>query len=129
MSRRDRVVAAVAAIDPTLGEVRIGTALDAAVTSDAALRILDEALSADPQVLRTGAPPVVGRLVAQLAVCGSVLALPACVRCGRTGRPLFRCDAGGVCASCRRWQLAVACSDCGPYQTPRVSHRDWRAGL
>jgi len=79
-----------------------------------ALLQLAAALTADPGALIIGAPPVAGRLAAELIARGSAtLAVPACAVCGRTGLPLFRSEGGGVCQRCRAWQLAAACSACG----------------
>jgi hypothetical protein len=84
------------------------------VGSHAALRSLAAALAADPNALRAGAPPLAGRLVGGLAALGSrTFGSPACTVCGRTDRPLSRSADGGVCARCRRRQLAVACVRCG----------------
>ena len=56
-----------------------------------ALRQLAAALAADPGALARGAPPVAGRLAAELIARGSAtLTLPACARCGRAGMPLYR---------------------------------------
>jgi len=60
-----------------------------------------------------GAPPVVGKLVGELRARGANLPDPVCTRCGRTGKPLTRSPSGGVCARCRRRQLAVPCTTCG----------------
>ena len=79
-----------------------------------ALLQLARALAADPGALACGAPPVAGRLAAELISRGSAaLAVAACVSCGRTGRPLFRSEGGGACQRCRAWQLAEPCSGCG----------------
>ncbi len=112
--RRRLVLAAVAAEDPALSAEAGVDAVDAVVTTGAALRDVASAIEADPAALACGAPPSVGRLVHELIARGSTaLSEPACVRCGRTGRPLIRSLAGGVCARCRRRQLAAACSRCG----------------
>jgi hypothetical protein len=92
----------------------IQAAVDAAAPGGQALRHLADALAADPAALRAGAPPVAGRLAAELAARGSAtVAVPACVACGRAGKPLFRGDGGGVCQRCRAWQLARPCAACG----------------
>ena len=84
---------------------------------------LAAALAADPAALAVGAPPLAGRLAAELIARGSTaLAPPACAVCGRTGRPLFRGTGGGVCQRCRNWQLAAACAICGKVKP--VSGRD-----
>ena len=112
--RRETVVAAVSAADPSLPAAVIAAAVDAVAPGGQALRQLADALAADPAALRAGAPPVAGRLAAELTGRGSaVLAIPACAVCGRAGRPLFRGDGGGVCQRCRSWQRAVACASCG----------------
>ena len=112
--RRETVAAAVSAADPSLPAAVIAAAVDAVAPGGQALRQLADALAADPAALRAGAPPVAGRLAAELIGRGSaVLAIPACAVCGRAGRPLFRGDGGGVCQRCRSWQRAVACASCG----------------
>ena len=108
------MVAAVAAADPSLPGAVIEAAVDAAAPGGQALRNLAGALAADPAALRAGAPPVAGRLAAELIARGSAtLTIPACTVCGRTGKPLFRGDGGGVCQRCRAWQLARPCAACG----------------
>jgi len=112
--RWDGLVDRVAAADPSLQPWKVAAAVDAVVTSPAVLRDLAAALAADPAALSAGAPPVVGRLVAELVARGSAtLRLPACAVCGRTGRPLTRSGGVGVCFRCRRRQLATACARCG----------------
>ena len=107
--RREKVVAAVAAADPSLPGAVIEAAVDAVAPGGQALRQLADALAADPAALTAGAPPVAGRLAAELIARGSAtLAIPACTVCGRAGKPLFRGDGGGVCQRCRAWQLAKA---------------------
>src|SRR5436305_9441154 len=112
--RREKVVAAVAAADPSLPRAVIEAAVDAAVPGGQALRQLADALAADRAVLTAGAPPVAGRLALELIARGSAaLTIPACTACGRTGKPLFRGDGGAVCQRCRAWQLARPCATCG----------------
>jgi len=112
--RRDALIRHVIAADGSLPASEAAAAVDAVATSPAVLRDLAAALAADPDMLRHGAPPVAGRLAAELIARGSTaLALPACAVCGRTGRPLFRSAGGGVCQRCRAWQLATACAACG----------------
>jgi hypothetical protein len=113
MDRRAQILAAVAAADPALSPARAGAAVDAVATNPAAARELTAALLADPHALSVGAPPVIGRLLTQLRAAGSTLPEPGCARCGRTGWPLTRSGVGGVCARCRRRQLAAACVRCG----------------
>jgi len=112
--RRDKVIAAVSAADPSLPGAVIAAAVDAAAPGGQALRHLADALAADPAALAAGAPPVAGRLAAELAARGSAtVTVPACAVCGRSGKPLFRGDGGGVCQRCRTWQLARPCAACG----------------
>ncbi|HUZ52010.1 MAG TPA: hypothetical protein VMU94_05725 [Streptosporangiaceae bacterium] len=104
-----------AAADASLPRPVIEAAVGAVAPGGQALRQLALALSADPGALAKGAPPIAGKLAAALIARGSaVLAVPQCTDCGRTGKPLFRGDAGSaVCQRCRSWQLAVACAGCG----------------
>jgi hypothetical protein len=104
-----------AAAEGTLPRAVIEAAVDAAAAAGQALRQLALALAADPGCLAKGAPPVAGRLAAELIARGSATwPVPACAVCGRAGKPLTRGDDGaGVCQRCRSWQRAVACASCG----------------
>jgi hypothetical protein len=104
-----------AAAEGSLPRRVIEAAVLAIAPSGQALRQLALALSAGPTALRAGAPPVAGRLAAELIARGSAtLTVPACAACGRSGRPLFRGDNGaGVCQRCRTWQRAKPCATCG----------------
>ena len=103
-----------AAAEGSLPRPVIEAAVEAVASAGQALRQLTLALAADPGALSCGAPPVAGRLAAELIARGSAtLAIPACAVCGRAGKPLFRGDGGGVCQRCRTWQLAAACASCG----------------
>ena len=74
-------------------------------------------------MLRHGAPPVAGRLAAELIARGSVsLAMPACARCGRDGRPLFRTAGGGMCKPCAARVRTAACAHCG--EVKAIAGRD-----
>jgi hypothetical protein len=85
-----------------------------AAAGPAALRSLAAALAADPDALAHGAPPVVGRLVVELIARGSTaLDVPACARCGRTGRPLTATGDGGMCPRCAARRNPAACARCG----------------
>jgi len=123
--RRQQIIAAAAAADPSLPVGTVTAAVDAVVTHPAVSRDLAAALVGDPAAITVGAPPVLGRLVTALRAAGSTLPEPACVRCARVGKPLTRSAAGGVCARCRRWQLAQACARCQAVKP--VAGRD-RAG-
>jgi hypothetical protein len=90
----------------------LAEAVDAVLTNPAVTRHLAAALTADPTALTVGAPPVIGKLIGELRARGADLPDPTCTRCGRTGRPLTRSPSGGVCARCRRRQLAVPCTRC-----------------
>ncbi|MGH3407367.1 MAG: hypothetical protein ACRDRJ_33430, partial [Streptosporangiaceae bacterium] len=112
--RRDRVVDLAAAADGSLPLPVIEAAVDAAAPSGQVLWHLERALAGGPGALLRGAPPVAGRLAAELIARGSAtLAIPCCAACGRTGKPLFRGEGGGICQRCRAWQTAAACSSCG----------------
>ena len=103
-----------AAAEGSLPRAVIEAAVEAVAPAGQALRQLALALAADPAALSLGAPPVAGRLAAELIARGSgTLAIPSCAACGRAGKPLFRGDGGGVCQRCRAWQLAAACASCG----------------
>ncbi len=99
----------------------VAAAVDAVAVTGPVLWHLAEALAASSDALTLGAPPVAGRLAAELIARGSAtLTMPACAACGRTGMPLSRSDAGGVCQRCRAWQLATACSSCGKVRPAAV---------
>jgi hypothetical protein len=110
--RRDEVINHVVARDASLPQEVIVVAVDAVTVTPAALRSLAAALAADPEALRCGAPPVVGRLVTELIARGSALAAPACAACARTGRPLTRTTRGGMCARCAHRAGAAGCVRC-----------------
>jgi hypothetical protein len=117
------VVEAAAAADRSLPWPVIKAAVEAAAPTRLAMSRLAAALAADPGALASGAPPLAGRLAAELIARGSTaLTPPACAVCGRTGKPLFRDTGGGVCQRCRNWQLAAACTSCGKVKP--VSGRD-----
>ena len=117
------VVDTAAAADRSLPRPVIEAAVDAAAPTRLAVSRLAAALAADPAALASGAPPAAGRLAAELIARGStVLAPPACMACGRTGKRLFRSTGGGICQRCRNWQLAAACAICGKVKP--VSGRD-----
>jgi hypothetical protein len=109
------VIDIASAADGSLPRAVIEAAVEAVAPSGQALRQLALALAADPGALSRGAPPVAGKLAAELAARGSAtIAVPSCAACGRTGRPLFRGDGGtGLCQRCRAWQLASPCATCG----------------
>jgi hypothetical protein len=113
--RRGRVADIVSAADRSLPRNAIEEAVAAVAPSGQALAQLALALADGPGALAAGAPPVAGNLAAELAARGStVITVPACADCGRTGKPLFRGDGGtGLCQRCRAWQLASPCATCG----------------
>jgi hypothetical protein len=114
--RRGTVVAQVAAADRSLAPGQVAAAVDAVAGNGQALRSLAAALAGrtPSAALADGAPPVVGRLAAELISRGSaVLTAPACRSCGASGRPLTRSSRGGVCPRCRNRLLAAACARCG----------------
>ena len=112
--RREAVAGLIAAAETSLPRPVIEAAVAAVAPSGQALSQLAAALAADPDALARGAPPAAGRLAAELIARGSAtFTLPACVACGRAGKPLFRSDAGGVCQRCRARQLATSCTSCG----------------
>jgi hypothetical protein len=116
-----------AAADRSLPRPAVKAAVDAAAPSGLAVSRLAAVLAADPGALTSGAPPLAGRLAAELIARGSTaLTLPACTVCGRTGKPLSRTAAGGVCQRCRAWQLAAACTAWGKVKP--VAGRDAAGG-
>ena len=84
--RRHTLIRHIMAADGTLTLGTAAEAVDAVAATPAALRELASALAADPDMIRHGAPPMAGRLAAELIARGSVLAVPACARCGRDGQ-------------------------------------------
>jgi hypothetical protein len=113
--RRRQVLTAVLAADPTLTTARVERALAVVAGHPAALRSLAVALAAEPAAFVLGAPPMVGQLVQALRAQGATsLPAPQCAVCARQGLKLTRSPAmGGVCARCRRRELAEACVRCG----------------
>ena len=66
LCRREQIVAAAAAAVPGMAPLAVRAAVNAVATSPQAVRDLAAALSAGPDALQLGAPPVVGRLVSEL---------------------------------------------------------------
>lgn len=111
---RQRVIAAVAQVEPSLPLESVAAAVDAVADHFARLRSLAAALDAHPDALQVGAPPVIGRLVTELIARGSTsLQTPACIGCGTTGRPLTRTDLGAMCQPCAHRHNTKVCSRCG----------------
>jgi hypothetical protein len=111
--RRERVVDLAAAADTTMARSSVAAAVDAVAAGGQALAHLEQALAGGPLALQLGAPPIAGKLTIELIACGStVLTVPRCARCGRTGKPLTRGQGAGVCQRCRAWQRASSCSSC-----------------
>jgi hypothetical protein len=112
--RRDALIRHVITADESLPAGEAAAAVDTVAASPAVLRELAAALAADPDMLRHAAPPVAGRLAAELIARGSkTLALPGCARCGRAGMPLYRTPGGGMCKPCTARQITAACAHCG----------------
>ena len=104
----------VAAAEASLPRNAVAAAVDAAAANPAALRSLATALADDATALTRGAPPAVGRLVAELIARGSTsFPTPACAVCARTGRPLTVTSDGGLCARCAHRRSTAQCSTCG----------------
>jgi hypothetical protein len=127
-TNRDLVVRRVAEADSELSEDVIAAAIDTVGVNASVLAVLARALDHNAGALGIGAPPAVGRLVSELRKRASSLPEPTCVRCRGTGRALTTSSEGGVCARCRRRQLATACARCGVVK-PVVSRDPQGAGL
>jgi hypothetical protein len=103
----------VIAAEPSLSSEMVTDAFDATMVSSRAISVMADALAVDPDVLHVGAPPVVGRLVAELVERGSTtFTLPSCASCARSDRPLTSTDQGGMCQRCAHRRNAIACSQC-----------------
>ena len=112
--RRDMLIRFVVTAEGSLPAGEAAAAVDAVATSPTVLRELAAALAAYPDILAHGAPPVAGRLAAELIARGSqTLTLPGCARCGRAGMPLYRTPGGGMCKPCTARQITAACAHCG----------------
>jgi hypothetical protein len=112
--RRDQVVELAAAAEGSLPTTVIDAAVQAAAPTGQALWRLAQVLAADPGALSCGAPPIAGRLAAELIARGSAtLTAPACARCGRAGLPLYRTPAGPMCKPCTARRHVGACAHCG----------------
>jgi hypothetical protein len=129
------VVGAAAAADRSLPRAVVEAAVDAAAPTAIAISRLAAALTADPGALASGAPPLAGRLAAELIARGSTaLTLPACAVCGRAGRRLFsgRDDDGRpVCEVCRRRDPGRhrACGTCGKTAPVAARGRDGKPDI
>ena len=103
-----------AAAEGSLPQQVIEAAVAAVAPGGQALHQLAAALAADRGALAAGAPPVAGRLAAELIARGSATLIPpACARCRRAGKPLYRTPAGAMCKPCAARQHTAACAHCG----------------
>jgi hypothetical protein len=125
--RRDGVIDHVTAAGVRLPRRVVADAVDAVVADrPATLRSLAAALTAFPTALSLGAPPTVGRLVAELVARGGVLAVPGCAVCGRTDQPLNVTETGGMCRRCAHRSNAAPCTRCGATKPVAYSTEDGR---
>ena len=97
--RRDTVVEIAAAADRSLPRPVIEAAADRAAPTRLAMSRLAAALAADPAALASGAPPLAGRLAAELIARGSAALTPPGAR--SAAGPANRCSAApaAACAS------------------------------
>jgi hypothetical protein len=115
---RDRVVAAVAAIEPHLDTVVIEDAVTRAAAASRTLRRLAEHVAAHPQSLTDGPTstvPVLHRLAKHLAAAGAQRISPrhpACVGCGQLRAPHMRTANGWLCSICHG-RILRPCHGCG----------------
>ncbi|MGE5291118.1 MAG: hypothetical protein ACM3ML_28755 [Micromonosporaceae bacterium] len=120
--RRGKVVDHVTAAGVKLPRQVVADAVDTVVAErPATLRSLAVALSSHPTALSVGAPPTVGLLVTELIARGAALAVPACVVCARTGRPLTMTETGGMCQRCAARRNPQPCTRCAVIK-PVVGH-------
>jgi len=87
------------------------------------------ALSEGAGVVRgsTTAPPVIDRLVTELVGAGvAEIALPCCVRCGRSAWLSQRIDGHRACVTCAHTSRAETCTGCG--KSRPVTVRDAAGG-
>lgn len=110
---RDLVCRRVGEAGAGLSAGQVSSAIDAVAPNARALSVLARALEPGPGALLVGAPPLIGKLVAELRARGSALPGPTCAHCGRAHPKLTASEVGGLCPRCRRRHLAVACSGCG----------------
>ena len=103
-----------AAAEGSLPRWAVAAAVDSVAPTGQVLWHLAGALAASPDALACGAPPIAGRLAAELIARGSAtLTTPACARCGHAGVPLFRGEGGGMCKGCTARRLTAVCAHCG----------------
>ncbi|QGG94941.1 hypothetical protein [Actinomarinicola tropica] len=80
---------------------------------------------ADVTAFTSGAsdvPPVVARVLTDMAGAGAPVTPPACDGCGRVVRLVYKRGSGRVCKACGQSQYSETCSECG--QDRRVSIRN-----
>lgn len=115
---RDRVVAAVLAVDPQLRAEAVAGLVEQVTPQRQQRRVLAGAVTSDPAWATgsTVAPPVIERLIGALAGLGTDrFEPPRCGTCGRARRSIGR-DAGGarICKACEaRHRRRADCADCG----------------
>jgi len=124
------VLAAVAALDPDLGDEVIVAVLDDTIRSQRSLRRLAQRLVEHPDVLEAGPTstlPVLDRFTLALVAAGAqqVRVLhPACVECRRQRPPHSARGRGWVCGACYAQSHVATCAGCANQR--RVAARDGR---
>ena len=109
----DLVITRVHQACPGLATSAARSAVAVAAPSAKALSVLARSLEPGTGALAVGAPPVAGRLVAELRARGADLPEPVCARCGRAHPELALTGEVGLCPRCRARHNATACSRCG----------------
>jgi hypothetical protein len=126
--RRQRIIDAVTAADPTIGAEVVPAVLAATVQSRASLRRLADHLDAHRDVFVVGPTttlPILDRFTAALETAGAeriATIHPVCGRCGRRRRWHARTESGGECSACWSRTHREPCSVCG--RARNVDHRD-----
>lgn len=121
--KRDRIVAAVSAVEPELPVEVIVAAVREAAPLKRPASMLAEHLAEHPDALSDGPTSGMGslhRLAGLLSDAGAQRVAPRhpiCTRCGQRARKHKRVDGGGTCENCRS-QEKRPCPACGKVRWP-----------
>lgn len=122
----ERIIAAVAAADPTLDREVIGAVLASVAEHARSLRRIARHLDAHADVFTVGPTDQrsLRRFVEALIAAGAQLSVihPACVCCGRCQPPDTRHPSGWLCATCANQSRSARCVDCDAIRL--VTERD-----
>jgi hypothetical protein len=124
------IAAAVAIVEPHLGDATIHNAINQAASTRAQRRRLAIALTAVPELLTSGqpqGPPQIESLISALRATGAQRVTPP--RCAQCGRAVHLRHSDGdlrICAGCDRRRRSEPCVGCGAIASVATRDDDGR---